>query len=577
MNSHGSTAKPGRYQFMGVVCALLTFGVIATLHVSATSGTTTLEAFAISIASLLIFFPLLRSSKPQSPYRQYQRGYTTTLITMLGIVALFTSVQYLTISRPIVGGVDWYYYLCYSRDMVNSYPIAENAYSYFPGVYTFWTMAMRLVGQDLATLQTVYQLALVMVCLLTGWVVCQQTRCKTLTFFSLFWTLVLLTKFDGLTGVTECLAVIPWLIGLILWQGRSIDPEFSLWRLSLFGIAIGLTVYSKQQAGLLSLGFLYLLSEQVQQRPVQHSWRRLWLLPCIAATTLLLACLVMGDGLLPLSTGLKTVGQYGTEQSWLRNIYTQIRHDESLWLSTFIAILLFIGRRRWLKNQFSSSNSTWRMAGFTLFATLAALLQFRARPFHHYMLLCIPAMVIFCSLMFHHYRSWLQKTRLKRFFVGLILILPSIWCAPYNDSYHPLRLRPPETVEWDRQHHPFHDDQMQAIISELDEQVPAESRMLIMPGRYNQIHFAIETLSDAESGYNFRTRQFSASGNLWQQPLENTSAEYVLFLTGKVLSEAEQQIWTERRLSQASSTLAARGYQLIPNAISVEHGLLFRK
>ena len=101
--------------------------------------------------------------------------------------------------------------------------------------------------------------------------------------------------------------------------------------------------------------------------------------------------------------------------------------------------------------------------------------------------------------------------------------------------------------------------------------------MLIMPGRYNQIHFAIETLSDAESGYNFRTRQFSASGNLWQQPLENTSAEYVLFLTGKVLSEAEQQIWTERRLSQASSTLAARGYQLIPNAISVEHGLLFRK
>ena len=101
----------------------------------------------------------------------------------------------------------------------------------------------------------------------------------------------------------------------------------------------------KQQAGLLSLGFLFLLFEQRMSR---HHWKSLLSLPAIAVVTLLLSVLILGDGLKPISLGLKTAAAYGSEQSWLSNLYTQFRHDESLWIATILAGVLFFKRSSWL-------------------------------------------------------------------------------------------------------------------------------------------------------------------------------------------------------------------------------------
>lgn len=562
---------------MGAVCALPTFIVISLLHTSVNQETTTLEALAISFASCLLFFPLLKLHQSESGAAKYQQAYTKTMLNLLGIAVVITGVRYLAISRAMIGSVDWYYYLCYSRDIVNNYPVSENIDSYFPGVYVIWTSAMRILGPDLTTLQSFYQVSLLTVCLLTGWVVRQHTHCKVLTCFSIVWTFVLMMKFDGLTGVTESLAVIPWLIGLILWRGCPIDNEAPSRRLILFGVAIGFTVFTKQQAGLLSLGFVYLLAEQFQKTTQRHSWKYLLFIPMTAFGTLVLLVVCLGNGLGSLTAGLKTAVHYGTEQSWMLNLYTQVRHDESLWLSTFIALILFLGRGRWLKTKAITDGPSWRIVGFSLVAALATLLQFRARPFHHYMLLSIPALVIACSLMYYHYRSWLQKSQRKRVIVGAILILPCIWCAPYNDSYHPLRLQMPEPNQWERQHAALHDTNMQIIIEILDKQVPAESRMLIMPGQYNQIHYRIGTLADQETGYNFGTREFAASDQSWRKPLERTSAEYVLLLTGSVITKAEQQNWTPERLSAAKITLQKRGYIAVHSGLNQTQGILFRK
>jgi len=576
MNSNDSHTPRTRFQWMGVICALLTFGVVATLHTFATKGTTTLEALVISVASLLLFFPLLRISQPQSEAGKYQQAYRKTLIGLLSIAAVVSCIQYLIVSRVMVGGVDWYYYLCYSRDMVNSNSFSENAYSYFPGVYVFWTSVMRLVGQDLPTLQSFCQLALIVVCLLTGWIVRQHTYCKVLTLFSIFWTFVLFTKFDGLTGVTESLAVAPWLVGLLLWRGQPLDDQQPLWRIVLFGVAMGVTVFTKQQAGLLSLGFAYLLAEQLQKNDKPHAWKHLLIVPVTAGITLVLLVVCLGNGLTPLTMGVKTAGQYGTEQSWLLNLYTQVRHDESLWITMSIAGVLFLGRSRWLSTNAVKNQPSWRLIGFSLVAILATLLQFRARPFHHYMLLSIPATVIVCSITYDRYRSWVQASRRKRILVGAILILPCIWFAPYNDSYHPLRLQMPNTTQWERQHTALHDPNMQAIITTLEKHIPAESRLLIMPGRYNHIHFALQSLADNETGYNFRTRQFASEDQSWQAPLHQTSAEFVLLLTGSTISEAEQKHWRQRQ-SKAKHLLKARNYIPVAECLSPEQGILFRK
>ena len=134
----------------------------------------------------------------------------------------------------------------------------------------------------------------------------------------------------------------------------------------------------------------------------------------------------------------------------------------------------------------------------------------------------------------------------------------------------------PDTTQWDRQHTALHDPNMQAIITLLEKHIPAESRMLIMPGRYNHIHFALKSLSDTETGYNFRTRQFASEDQSWQAPLDQTSAEFVLLLTGSTISEAEQKIWSKRQ-SKAKHLLKARNYVPVADSLSPEQGILFRK
>ena len=142
MSEHNPLTRPVRYQWMGGICAILIFAVIATLHTSTLKTNSSIDALVVSLASLLLFFPLLRQLNAKSPYRGYQQTYAKTVAGLLLLSTLWTLLRYVWISRSMIGGVDWFYYLCYSRDLVNGYPVSDNIHSYFPGVYVIWTWVM---------------------------------------------------------------------------------------------------------------------------------------------------------------------------------------------------------------------------------------------------------------------------------------------------------------------------------------------------------------------------------------------------------------------------------------------------
>ena len=127
---------------------------------------------------------------------------------MLGTAAIYT---YLYFAHSTIGGVDWFYYLCYARDQIQGTPTSENVYSYFPGVYMFWRQAMFWFGFDLNALRCIVILILLINAVLVELIIWRHTKCVALSWIGGLLHLILMIRFQGLTGVTEPIAMIPLL------------------------------------------------------------------------------------------------------------------------------------------------------------------------------------------------------------------------------------------------------------------------------------------------------------------------------------------------------------------------------
>jgi hypothetical protein len=329
-----------------------------------------------------------RSDYPRSLHRAVMGG---------GIaVATVATVQYLLMITPQVGGVDFFYYVCNARDMLlRPDAFSTRAYSYFPGVYAFWRTAWLATGGSLLGLQASAVLLVVANSLVLGWIVYRVCRSGSIGALAIFWYLLLASRYQGFAGVTEPLATLPWLVGLAIWQGTTLRGPAGWMRAIGLGIALGLTTYAKQQAGLLTLGAIaWLMERPATPPPYRHDLRQLILVPLIAGGTLLIGILAEGKGMTPLLQGGQLATAYAREGTWLWNLYVQVRHDETA------ALFALFSLGGWGALYFSSWRTRrldrpWlRLASFSILAGIATLIQFRSRPYGHYALLGIPCLVL---------------------------------------------------------------------------------------------------------------------------------------------------------------------------------------
>src|SRR5207245_1584080 len=114
------------------------------------------------------------------------------------------AIHYAVAARDTVEGVDFYYYVCFARDLAsgaNDVPVAR--YMYFPGVYLFWRSVLRVAGESLSALQWAYVSLILANALVVGAVIVRVSRSIPAGVFGAIWYLILCSRFEGFIGTTE--------------------------------------------------------------------------------------------------------------------------------------------------------------------------------------------------------------------------------------------------------------------------------------------------------------------------------------------------------------------------------------
>ena len=518
-----------------------------------------------SLIVLAALWPMVRFHTSSYARREgdYLQSYARGLPLLALLAGLGTAAWYLLSMRSTVGDVDMFYFLCYARDMNLGHEVADNAYSYFPGVYRFWRTALAISGASLSAIQTWHVMLLMVNCLLVAAIVWRLTHRWVLTLFAPCWAALLYSRFQGLHGTSEPLATIPLLLGLLAWNGTALQGRQAWGRCLLLGACFGLMVYSKQQAGLLSLGAIGLLLERNSTGDGRrHDLKMLATLPVVAIATLLLAILFEGRGLLPLTAGLKTLAGYGQEGSWWHNIYLQIRRDETAALALLASLLVTTCWLLKIRKQDDTERRQLAVALLLAIACLASLYQLGSRGFHHYMLLGIPGLTILATLVWQRAWQWRASEFKKHRPLCLVLLLlplvPFLLPSDVNESFLAGRLPRPVTrsipVRW-HQHPALLDD-----LQQVRQQLPPGNLVLLVPARHNSLHFILGTRPAAAEGYNFQLSTYRDRS--WLGEIEQRH-DYVLIQSDDPdgLDSSDRTIWGRVKRRTAHRRLLELQYQ----------------
>lgn len=471
-------------------------------------------------------------------------------------VAGAATVGYLWAIRPNIGSVDFYYYVCTARDMV-THPdeVSDNCYCYFPGVYAFWRAVIRLAGAGLDGLQSGYIALLVINGCLIWAVVARVTRDYLAALSSAIWYFVLISRFEGFAGVSEPLSTAAALAGLLIWNGLPLRGWRGAWRTVGLGAALGLAVYAKQQGGLVTLGAAALLLGQcTANQQDRHRWQFLAALPVIALLVLLTGVWAEGRGWVPLTRGMTMAADYGREGTLLRNLYTQVRGDESAALAAGLMVLGWLGvwwSRSW-RRQFDGR--AWQVVSFAVIAFLASLIQFASRPFGHYMLLGLPWLVIGAVVLGHQLVSWIpERVRCSRLVQVLLwgaAILPLWNTSGRDDTLYVWRLTVPHTVV---KRSLWHDrPEVRADLDRLAGVVPRGAKMYVLPPRQNSVYYLLGARTANPDGYWFHRRDPARMP--WDE------CRFVLLLVG-TLERADYEFCSLVELDETRRLLRVLGFR----------------
>lgn len=321
------------------------------------------------------------------------------LVAALSIGGLALAVDFLVRAQPTVGGVDFFFYLLYARDLAIGLPdVLPERYIYFPGVYTFWTFVFRVSDGSLTSLQWAYLAVLLVNGVLVGAILSTLTRRWEAGVVAASLYLVVASRIEGLEGITEPLATIPYLVGLWLWillRERHRVP----WDLAALGAGFGLALYCKQQAGLLALGAVGLLPAARSTFGAKgYGVRQLVLLPVAALVVFALAMIMEGGGGGALQRGLLFAQDYSASASWVRNVSDVFQATQPL-SNMFLSSVVVWGLSVWTLRRRPLASATVVLAlGLTVCSVLGGLLQYTKRGYLHYALLQLPPALIAAGL-----------------------------------------------------------------------------------------------------------------------------------------------------------------------------------
>src|SRR5690348_16924905 len=108
---------------------------------------------------------------------RFVRRYAMAVTLLFAGLGVLRACVYLVRVRPAIEGIDFFNYLCVARDMHHgAHDLSDWRYAYFPGVYTFWRIALTIGGETLAGVQSVYTLALLTNALLVAAAVWRVVR-----------------------------------------------------------------------------------------------------------------------------------------------------------------------------------------------------------------------------------------------------------------------------------------------------------------------------------------------------------------------------------------------------------------
>ncbi|MCG8589170.1 MAG: hypothetical protein MJE66_07750 [Proteobacteria bacterium] len=407
-----------------------------------------------------------------------------------------------------VGGVDFFFYVCNARDaLANPDALPGHYYAYFPGVYAFWKALWWLGDGALPVLQAGALVLLAANALVLAAVVGRMTRSWPLAAFAGLWYAVACFRFGGQGAFTEPLATLPVLLGWLAWAGQPLSDRRG-WALSLvLGLALGLALYAKQQAGLLSLGALALLVTRFGGRPSPHAWGPLVLLPFAAAGAAAVGIALEGEGLAPLERGLASVSGYQARGSFGANLLRNAGRDESAAFALAAASLGWAALRYRRLQQREPTEPWLELTGFAVIGALACLWQYKTRRYDHYALLALPGVILATTVLYARVvRPWLSQRRrvLREVLPWVLAAVPLCWALPDASGLKPWGVVLPAGWVPDRPW--FREPDVAADLERLRASgvvAPGEA-VSVFPPRHNSLHYFLDTHQPGPTGYAFR-------------------------------------------------------------------------
>ena len=273
--------------------------------------------------------------------REGRRLANAVLVGALAVAAFATARQLLA-ARPLVEGIDFYYYLCVARDLADGVDTSPTRHFYFPGVYRFWRAVFALFGRSLPALQTAYIALLVANALAVAAVVWRGAGGAAPALLAGLWYLALCASIEGFAGPTEPLATLPVLVGLAAWGGEPLVGRRGLARALALGAGLGLGVYAKQLGGLLAVGAAAMPLMNLAAPPNRrHEWVCLAAIPAAATLVLLIGILAEGEGLTPLRLGLSFASDYAVQGTLRKNLLWIASHAPLLSIASEALVAVF--------------------------------------------------------------------------------------------------------------------------------------------------------------------------------------------------------------------------------------------
>lgn len=490
---------------------------------------------------------------------RWELWYGRLLLAAACAIAASVTVRYLLAAVPAVDGVDFYFYLCFGRDLLHGVPDpALTKYAYFPGGYRFWEFVMSIFGEDLTTLRIAFVGTLAANALLCGLIVARCLKSAGAGVLAGVWYLMLASRLEGLNGTTEPISTLFSLLGLLAWGGQPLKGSSGWYRALLLGAGLGLATWVKQQGGLVAIGAGAIALEYAMNPATsRHRPPQILAVPIAAIGTFVLAILLEGHGLVPLRIGLRAVGEYAVTGSLPENLQRPV--EMAGLASVFFATVLLV----WIaisKFPRGTRRSPWvAVAGFSLLAVLATLVQFVKRDFLHYGLLAVPfltiAVIIVTIRMVQLAGRALPRLKLLiTIAVTGLLLNPGIVSLSPADNFQvwPLVSNPVvSTLE------PWHEkDQLASDIRSISRLVAPGEDVLILPPSRNALHFLLGTRSLTNPhGYGWGPQDTSLT-------IRSPSLKAIIVLDPRTFEGTERQTCNMIGCNRAVSALPENGFRV---------------